>query len=262
MEIAANESIPTALALTTVSKVVHKWITPIIYRTVILRSPDAADSFYHVVKVASCDVAAHVRNLSLEYPFYSPDAILSRCTHTERLVLGVGRRPRRMIIPIGPCPELWEAVLHSHAWKWTALLSLPLQNVTHLYFINWPYNDDPTNFHQTLSKLTHVGFPCIPGGVEVDDALLSSTKQLLLAKPSLDMGILHSFSWDIKPVEEFIGRLWVELAQIQDERLLARPGLMEAEFNELLKSGETSWDNARERFGNWRDAVRLENTIP
>jgi len=71
------------------------------------------------------------------------------------------------------------------------------------------------------------------------------------------MVILGSFTEAWEPATEFGGSMWIALAEIGDERLIVRPGLPAKCFNNLLESGETTWDNARERFGKWRESVTI-----
>jgi hypothetical protein len=129
-----------------------------------------------------------------------------------------------------------------------------------LFFSAYAFDDPMVEVCDALPLLTHFGFEYAPKHVD-ESTFLSLTKGVLSSNPSLKMVILDSFSDNWEPAADLVGSMWIELARLADQRLLVRPGLPEKCFNTLLESGETMWDNARERFGNWRESVRSERRV-
>lgn len=261
LELAARECRDSALTFALISRTVHYWITPILYRTVLLPNRMAADRFHRGLGEAigfdwglDPDFAGpgNVRNvfLSPENKADSVDlTILTLCPHVERLVLDVHASlcAWKEVDSTLPWPAPWEVAVTAYdSGDW---LGHPvLHNLTHLY-LQMPVlcsGKDILPEVLSLHQLTHLSL----GSYWAGDELVALTERLLSASTSLEMVLLHSL-----PNLGCVGEIWVELAKIPDERLLVRPGLSLHDFGELLTSEGTIWDDARVKFEDWREGA-------
>jgi hypothetical protein len=108
LEMTAAEHRSTALQLICVSKVVHIWIIPIIFRTIILHTSEQVSPF-HLALPSAYPQAAHVKNLFI-VSNASLAKVLSTCRQMERLVLGFSW-PKYVQARLAWCTP-WEVVLY------------------------------------------------------------------------------------------------------------------------------------------------------
>lgn len=52
---------------------------------------------------------------------------------------------------------------------------------------------------------------------------------------------------------EIFGDKWGNVAKIADKRLIARPGLTEAEYEAIMSDKGTFWDDAEMIYSGWRE---------
>lgn len=258
LEVAAEQDKATSLALVRVSKAVETWITPIIYHTVILLRRYQSMSFYHTLKALKPSVGPTVRSLVIQDSVTHPATIagiVRRCTDLQTLVSSVnvsGPKFMAMIDPSFPGP--WHMVLRGLGSKMPPLDHQLLRNVTHFYIED--LREEYVDRVQSLPRLTHLGFGCW-GDLEPSDYVAHITRAL--SSPCLLVLILQAMSSRTVVLE---GDTWWRLAEIPDERLLARPGFPQDDTIAQVTAGETMWDDAQAKYGDWRRLVKgKENGI-
>lgn len=262
LELFAYEDSSTSATLIPVCREVQKWITPILYKTVVLRNAKQLMAFAQTVqtsKLGNC-----VRTLVIQtcgYVLMSPyvskairgcpqlDTLFTK-GYTAHPVLtdtsGLSfPRPRHGMFLEGGASVRQRTVQFSH----------PLvQNITHLYVFapnaGYVFEGD---LHVTalisIASLTHLAFEGVPHGHHLDGYI----KRLLRESPSLRVLLVLSDN-HMKPVK-LVGPVWTALAQVMDERLYAGNPPTTDELIELVTSGRTVWDDAEIKYKGWRDQV-------
>ena len=235
MELAATIHRPVALSLSLVSTVVHAWISPIIYRTVSLRTTNQVLSFRHV----SHFNLALVKSLTLNGLHTD---ILRKCDNVSRLLVASGARR-----------DSWHELMQS---TWSGAkpreihLSYPFAveafsagrpcfaNITHVEI--GCHDLDEILTCPGVQRLTHLGI-WYSGPMQEDKTHLS-IQRILDGGAALDLLVLYLWS---------DGR--ESLARIKDERLLVGP-IPAPNVRRMLSEGITTvWDYAKSNFKEWRD---------
>jgi hypothetical protein len=256
MELSAKEDRQTSLALTRVSRAVHKWITPVIYHTVILRHDDQVLSFRRTVKRLNCRVGVSVRHLLIKgvpEHYRAIAEIISCCTQLMSVVTTADMADPDILAMIGfSCPgPRHMSLIYS---VWTPPLGHPLlQNITHLY-IDFLNNLETV---PSLPRLTHFGV-----GRYGNQGHLEYVPWVIrvLSSPSLVILLLLAFNGWGKPMDVLVGERWNSLAKIDDERLLVGPGLSWRDHVSLVDAGATIWDDAEIKYRGWRRQVQEAHT--
>jgi hypothetical protein len=251
----ATEDKRASLALALVSKAVQSWITPIIYHTVILTSEGDIKYFYHTLQESKANLGASVRFLLIKHDIGDTEMIakiVCGCVHVECIFTDAALTDPKHLDTIDALsfPAPWHMMMTNPQRAFEApLLGHPLlRNITHLY-VDLIGSIKPF-LSQLLPCLTHLGFGCWATELYVPRItyLLSSLPLVVL--------LLHAYEGFGKPADVLFGLRWHELAQIEDERLFAGPGLCEDDYIELLRSGGTIWDGAQIRYKDWRRLVK------
>ncbi|KIJ56367.1 hypothetical protein M422DRAFT_239589 [Sphaerobolus stellatus SS14] len=260
-ELAALEDTRTALALSLVSKDVHAWITPILYRDVSPKSDSGMAKFIASVNAksdaASSHLLRHVQSLELIFA-QPPDPharaklrTLSRCTNLQRLLINEGffrsNGHKHEISSIQSWPRPWEVILLSQPSPPILDSSkFPmLDSVSHLYlgFDNLVRSltllSDPKN----LPNLTHIGFNYwshldpLPQQQELHSILSKvmgrEKLKMLLICP---IGAPQTAFWSRDDMEE-------ALKQLQDGRIFVGPSRNYKEIQKIFKAGGSLWES-------------------
>jgi hypothetical protein len=253
LEWAAEADKQTSTTLARVSKVVQTWVTPIIYRAVVLRRPYQNYSFLHALQAPNTNFAASVRRLCIQGGMIWRlvfSAIIRSCPRIESLVINVELTEEMFAeLDSSICPGPWHVMLLDHpSLDIPLLVPTLLRNITHIYIES--LYDGYVESLQLLPHLTHLGFGC-GGALESPPYLTWVTRAL--SSPSLIVLLLHASGG---PTEMMVGHTWRELAKIEDGRLLAGPALGENGYVTLVASGGTIWDGAETRYEGWRGLVK------
>ena len=258
MTIAATKWESSAFALVLVSREIRQLITPILYRTVVLRICTKSACFYSTLQATNFAADAYVRNLLLTGDIFEPglaSKILQRCLRVERLILEVDGT---WDTADGTWPAPWEISFttphHIGAW----FVHPIMRNVTHLY-LNHLLDQNGVDACRSLPRLTHLALRWSRYSENVENTpLLTLIAQLLGDMPSLEMLLLHSDAMSEDGSWKFFGPVWAGLAMIDDKRLYGWPSIGYYELLDRFRSGITIWDHARVNFKNWRDEVWQE----
>lgn len=258
-ETAAEQCLPTALALSVVSRDVNAWVTPVIYRRVTPKSNQIMHKFIDsVTKPESSDsLLRHVTTLNLLFaPSPDPFArlklkILSRCRNLERLLVNEGfceeNASKRHISSIERWPHPWEVILLSQPSPPILNSSkLPmLQFVTHLYLglDNLVQSLTMLGRPNNLPNLSHLGFSYWPHLEPLPPLQkLRIVFQKLMLRPGLKMLLVcHVGATDVA----FWSRddLKTVLKECQDGRIYVGPYKPYSGIQPLFQAGESLWDS-------------------
>jgi hypothetical protein len=111
---------------------------------------------------------------------------------------------------------------------------------------------------QMLPRLTHLGSNC--WGDEEFLGFISKIT-LILSSSSLAMLLVQAFEPEGTPTHILIGDMWGELATLNDERLLVRPGFDGEGYISLVASGGSIWDDAETKYRDWRGLVNSSESF-
>ena len=257
IQITANEDKPTALTLARVSRVVQRWISPIIYHTIFLEYQHQLVPFHGTLESRRFDLAESVRTLFLLFHGRCEivSEILCGCKNLQTLVMNIPWSYADFEEPVKLPQNLPSHVIllaSDSITEFTPKCLSYLRNVTHLYI---DFAEKDSRFVKSISflpKLTHLGIGCW-GKVELEEHLPSITS--VLSMPVLTMFLIQTFREGL-PAYDRVGDAWMELAEIQDKRLLVRPGISLRDHIALVDSGGTIWDKAEDKYKDWRNLVR------
>lgn len=272
VEFAALADMPTALSLALVSKVVNKWITPILYHTVVLGRREFARAFNQGIEAAQDDCHLgqpqcrestrekfrHISTLAIHGTAMAHyDWTLTLCQDVQHLLLKPGYYRIALAdknVSLWPRPS--HVVLLTFPPSWFAEILDCLVYTTHLYL-------DLDVYPEFVEKcaclpLTHICIALWADGGE-EEIFVRASVELLLAMPSMKIVLIHAFISG-SPIEDFFGGVWLGLADIVDERLIVAPGLRDDDLLGLFKSGGTVWDTVEE-WKDWRQLVRMDENL-
>ncbi|KIJ52418.1 hypothetical protein M422DRAFT_26030 [Sphaerobolus stellatus SS14] len=264
VELAAFEDPSTGFNLLLVSKTVHEWIKPVLYRFIALEDSSQILSFIHGVEEAQCnatDPTRFTRRLSIHRRAINwcdwTLSLFSNADIQELLICPEFRDP-------GPIPddnvegvELWPKprhvmLLYVHVSWFRPRIAL-FEHTTHLYLDNASHQ--PILDLCATLPLIHVGFGF---WLDYDDEeRLLVAVEAFLSIPTIQLVSVHALVSGA-PIEDYFGGVWGRLADIEDERLVVMPGYARGELIDLFDSYGTVWDRIEE-FRNWREEVRLND---
>lgn len=143
-EDAASRSRASALSLVCVSKMVQKWITPFLYRTVVLETPRALLSFCETIVAEKSDLACYTKSLYLPSPLsLGVPSFLNNFAALQHLAIGSLslRDPLRSSLLHGsPCPT---SITITGPLSRISFRKPIFQRCTHLYLaddVPWPFS--------------------------------------------------------------------------------------------------------------------------
>jgi hypothetical protein len=254
MELAALRDTPIALALVLVSKAVHDWVTPIIYRTVVLNTREDAFAFSAAHQADRSSSTLRIFNLAISHSAMRHyDWCLSSCRNVQCLLLNPEiNKIESAEIGVSFWPRPWHIVLLGVDAKWFNESLELFSHTTHLYLDEGLY---PSFIKSCVSlPLTHI---CVMFWEDQEDeAAVRPSVELLLSMPSMKMVLVHA-SVSGYPIEDFFGGVWAELSDIADERLFVAAGMNKDDLIEMFESERTVWD-AAEELKDWRHKVQVE----
>lgn len=240
IEAAAATSLPTALALSLVSKATYRWTKPVLYSTVHISwhnlSRFRIGFFTHNFSYANDSLKSHSLIRSLFIADCSGPAVLhivNRCNNLIRLLCDIdiiectttNSRPR-------------EVVMYPSSGSYTVFRNhcVPsvLQCVTHLFVKQGMLNDNFIRVSESLEHLTHLGLSFSSGVTK--DQMIAGIERLLTIQ-SLKLIMIVSSMKMLRP-------LWRDLARIDDERLVvgAEVANVKDPIDEIVQRG-SMWEN-------------------
>lgn len=264
MEIAAEESVSTARALTLVCSYAHAWIVPILFQTISMTEASLTMGI-ELESRRTSELLSHVRTAFFGSRRRDPMIfipLILRCPRLEQIYFhqGVWRlhEPEQIDVatPEVFLPRPWQLVLEwdsdidEYIYDW--LSESVFQNLTHVY-INVCDNDSRTDIFDNhalldaLPSVTHFG--CGTYDLYAADPLVEQTQDTLQMYPSLQVFLLvFPITLDLSEEPEN----WQLLVDIADERLLVADASEIGELCMLLQPDKNLWGRAKERFGGWR----------
>ena len=244
------------MTLCLVSKDIHRWIVPVLYHTVVLPTPQHLALFE--ATITRTQLAPYVRNLflrSMSIPSGELAAnILSRCSNVQRLVVDALYRQSSIDITLRwPLP--WEVVYIYGATSWLQRGHPSLQNITHIHLDGIIFSST-MDICLALPRLSHLGVTHVNVANDnhvYDENFVRLIRRALSTHFTLQMVLIQLQPISTNQLGRPSGaRIWIDLAKIQDDRLLARTALDPDDYFRALEAGTTIWDDAATWFADWR----------
>ena len=262
LELSAYGDRPTSLTLIQVCKEVQIWITPLLYKTVILQNAIQLAEFARTVETSELGERVRILVVDVSYisingstasrrVFWSAfwratdgcrqlDTLLTRA-YTEHPMLTdeAGVWHPHYVMFQGGRPLETENLIPLQAVE----LSHPLlQNITHLCIFTpdaiYSSGNPEVRALLSITSLTHLALEVPPEERELNEHV-----KCLLQSVSLRVLLLMT-----------IGPVWTRLGQIMDERLYAGR-LPQLDRMMISTSGRTIWDGVETTYKGWRDEV-------
>lgn len=265
MEFLMEEDKSTCLHVGTLSKAMQPWVTPKVYSSVILDLRCLKLFQRTLDSERGSDLGRLVRRLFVSTETVQYDnAKAEDCKHLSKVLESCPKLERLftnccipdMAIEKTKTPAPWFVAFQvTSTVTWLQSPHLPitthalLRNVSHLCINSSDLATLACLKPAKIPRLTYLGVNCISED-EFDYA--GNICEILQAFDSLKMVLLLSYSVGIR-TEKFLGDKWGNVAKIADKRLIARPGLTEAEYEAIMSDKGTFWDDAEMIYSGWRE---------
>jgi len=253
VEAAATTSLPTALALSVVSKSIHRWTKPILYNAVHLSWHNLSrfrnGFFSH--NFSYYDTSHFQKSHTLIRNLFITDCsgpavlhIVNRCDSLDRLLCDIDiiectttkSRPREVVI----YPS-------SHTYTLFRDGDVPptvIQRVTHLFVKRGVLDEKFIQAIVSLEYLTHLGLSF--GATMTEEQVVPGVERLL-AMSSLKLILVVSSTALLK------GQLWRDLAAFDDERLIVcSDGVAMDPIDVVIRRGSMWGPGNINRMRRWR----------
>jgi hypothetical protein len=252
-QFSADEDKDDAISLMQVSKLVHKFVKSVLYRNPIIGKKQA-NLFSETMNTTNLGI--HVRRL------YIPSitvAIIRGCPNLQVLFAKTLMPEKTESLPedLWPSPWLIVCVAQADNWETKMQASIPktihplFRKVTHLVV-------NPVDI-PILANLPSRALPCLQYlaidytvFTEYDQVYIPLISKILTSFSQLRVLLLvechERTSWN------GIGS-WKPFTAIDDPRFFARFALTEREYEDIMYGGPTMWDDAENRYRDWRKLI-------
>jgi hypothetical protein len=254
-KLSSYEDSSTSAVLVRLCKATQKWVTPLLYKLVLLETESQVLAFSRTVKTTNLGSRVRTLIIRLDDPYHIITRIAAAirgCPQLETLYdsgimshEGMNRRRPRF-----PAPWQMDLLIDSGLSGLLPPVGHPLLRcVTHLHIFGFrlpEFDDVAVTLILSITTLTHLA--CSALGLWPSAS--SCIQRILSSAPSLSVLLLLNTPPDELPT-------WEELIPIEDERFLARPGIgwyILDEYEDIMISGRSLWDDA-DKYKNWRNLV-------